>query len=181
MKDSVEEKIISPQSNISTLIYLYIEYQGARKLTATYGQNVLDQINIVSGRIHTNFNQLGTDTGRLSSGGKDKSAGIKYLNFQNFPNDPETRACFVSNKGNKWISSDYSGQESRIIADVTNDKAMLDLFNHGCGDVHSLTAYMSYPKIIPRDTQIEDIKHKFHEQRQDAKGVEFAINKIIYS
>lgn len=176
MKDSVEEKVIAPQSNISSIIYLYLEYAGARKLTSTYGQNVLDQINKVSGRLHTNFNQLGTDTGRLSSGGKDKSAGIDYLNFQNFPHDPETRACFVSEKGYKWISCDYSGQESRIIADVTNDKAMLDLFNNGCGDVHSLTAYMSYPKIIPRDTQIEDIKHKFHDQRQDAKGVEFAIN-----
>lgn len=176
MKDSIEEKVIAPQSNISSIIYLYLEYAGARKLTSTYGQNVLDQINKVSRRLHTNFNQLGTDTGRLSSGGKDKSAGIDYLNFQNFPNDPETRACFVSERGYKWISCDYSGQESRIIADVTNDKAMLDLFNHGCGDVHSLTAYMSYPKIIPRDIQIEDIKHKFHDQRQDAKGVEFAIN-----
>ena len=176
MKDSVEEKVIAPQANISSIIYLYLEYAGACKLTSTYGQNVLDQINKVSGRLHTNFNQLGTDTGRLSSGGKDKSANIDYLNFQNFPNDPETRACFVADKGYKWVSCDYSGQESRIIADVTDDRAMLDLFNHGCGDVHSLTAYMSYPKIIPRDTQIEDIKHKFHDQRQDAKGVEFAIN-----
>ena len=177
MKDSVEEKVIAPQSHMSSIISLYLEYAGARKLTSTYGQNVLGQINRVSGRLHTNFNQLGTDTGRLSSGGKDKSAGIDYLNFQNFPHDPETRACFVSERGYKWISCDYSGQESRIIADVTDDKAMLDLFNDGCGDVHSLTAYMSYPNIIARDTRIEDIKHKFPDQRQDAKGVEFAINK----
>lgn len=176
MKESVEEKVIAPQAHLSSIIYLYLEYSGACKLTSTYGQNVLDQINKVSGRLHTNFNQLGTDTGRLSSGGNDKKVGIKYLNFQNFPHDPETRACFISAKGNKWISCDYSGQESRIIADVTNDKAMLDLFNYGCGDVHSLTAYMSYPKIIPRDTKVEDIKHLFPEQRQDAKGVEFSIN-----
>lgn len=176
MKDSVEEKVIAPQSHMSSIISLYLEYAGARKLTSTYGQNVLDQINRVSGRLHTNFNQLGTDTGRLSSGGKDKAAGIEYLNFQNFPHDQETRACFVSERGYKWISCDYSGQESRIIADVTDDKAMLDLFNDGCGDVHSLTAYMSYPNIIARDTRIEDIKHKFPDQRQDAKGVEFAIN-----
>ena len=76
----------------------------------------------------------------------------------------------------KWISCDYSGQESRIIADITNDKALLDLFNHGCGDVHSLVAYMSYPHIIPRETKVEDIKGLFHDQRQDAKGIEFSIN-----
>lgn len=64
IKDSIEEKVIAPQAHLSTLIYLYIEYQGAKKLTSTYGQNVIDQINEVSHRIHTNFNQLGTDTGK---------------------------------------------------------------------------------------------------------------------
>lgn len=176
MKDSTEAKVIEPQKDKSTLAYLYIQYKGATKVTSTYGQNVLNQINKVSGRIHTNFNQLGCDTGRLSSGGKDKANKIDYLNFQNFPNDVETRACFVSSPNMKWISCDYSGQESRIIADITNDKALLDLFNTGSGDVHSLVAYMSYPNIIPRDTKVEDIKHLFHGQRQDAKGIEFAIN-----
>lgn len=175
LKDSIEEKVIAPQAHLSTLIYLYIEYQGAKKLTSTYGQNVLDQINKVSKRVHTNFNQLGTDTGRLSSGGKDKANGLEYLNFQNFPHDAETRACFVAGKGMKWISCDYSGQESRIIADLTDDKAMLDLFNYGSGDIHSLVAKMTWPDAIG-DCPIEDIKSKFHEYRQEAKGVEFAIN-----
>ena len=40
--------------------------------------------------------------------------------------------------------------------------------------VHSLVAKMSYPQIIG-DTPIEEIKVKFPEQRQDAKGIEFAI------
>ena len=175
MKDSIEEKVIAPQAHLSTLIYLYIEYQGAKKLTSTYGQNVLDQINEVSRRLHTNFNQLGTDTGRLSSGGKDKSNNLEYLNFQNFPNDAETRACFVSNIGMKWISCDYSGQESRIIADITDDPAMLDLFNNGCGDVHSLVAKMSYPDIVT--CPVEEVKEKFHSIRNDVKSqVEFPIN-----
>lgn len=179
LKDSIEEKVIAPQSSLSTLIYLYIEYKGAGKVTSTYGQNVLDQINPVSNRLHTNFNQLGTDTGRLSSGGKDKSAGVEYLNFQNFPNDAETRACFVADKGMKWISCDYSGQESRIIADISNDKAMLDLFNYGCGDVHSLVAKMSYPDIVT--CPVEEVKKKFHSIRNDVKSqVEFPINKITY-
>lgn len=175
MKDSIEEKVIAPQAHLSTLIYLYIEYQGAKKLTSTYGQNVIDQINEVSRRLHTNFNQLGTDTGRLSSGGKDKSNNLEYLNFQNFPHDAETRACFVSGAGMKWISCDYSGQESRIIADITNDPAMLDLFNNGCGDVHSLVAKMSYPDIVT--CPVEEVREKFHSIRNDVKSqVEFPIN-----
>ena len=121
------------------------------------------------------LNQLGTDTGRLSSGGKDKANGIEYLNFQNFPADSETRACFIAGKGMKWISCDYSGQESRIIADVTNDPAMIDLFNNGCGDIHSLVAKMAYPDVIG-DCPVEQIKKKFKHWRSKAKGVEFGIN-----
>ena len=59
-----------------------------------------------------------------------------------------------------------------FIASVSNDKSMIDLFETGCGDVHSLVAYMSYPNIIPRSTRIEDIKKLYHEQRQEAKGIE---------
>lgn len=175
IKDSIESKVIEPQQDKSSIAYLYLQYKAAKKVTSTYGQNVINQINSVSGRIHTNFNQLGTDTGRLSSGGKDKENGIDYLNFQNFPADSETRACFVADKGMKWISCDYSGQESRIIADVTNDPAMIDLFNNGCGDIHSLVAKMAYPDIIG-DCPIEQIKKKFKHWRSEAKGVEFGIN-----
>lgn len=99
-------------------------------------------------------------TVRLSSGGKDKEHNIEYLNFQNFPSDTETRSCFVSEPGYKWISCDYSAQESRIIADISNDQAMLDLFNKGCGDMHSLVAKMTYPDKVG-DCPVEEIKHKF--------------------
>ena len=112
---------------------------------------------------------------RLSSGGKDKENETEYLNFQNFPRDTETRSCFIAEPGFKWISCDYSAQESRIIGELSKDKAILDLFNHGCGDMHSLVAKMAYPNIIG-NCPIEDIKDKFKYYRQEAKGVEFAIN-----
>lgn len=92
--------------------------------------------------------------------------------MQNLPHDEETRACFTAEEGNVWLSTDYQSQESRLIASVSNDKSMIDLFETGCGDVHSLVAYMSYPNIIPRSTKIEDIKKLYHEQRQEAKGIE---------
>ena len=99
--------------------------------------------------------------------------------MQNLPHDPETRACFTSEEGKAWLSADYQSQESRIIASVSKDKAMIDLFEEGCGDVHSLVAYMSYSNVIPRDTKIEDIKKLYHNERQEAKGIEFAINPYI--
>lgn len=62
------------------------------------------------------------------------------------------------------------------MASIANDQAIIKELTEGSGDIHSLTAYMSYHEI-PRDTPIKDIKKKFHHLRQEAKGIEFAINK----
>lgn len=170
-KKSIEANVLKPQKNDFPIIPIFLEYQEAAKVVSTYGQNWLDAINPKTGRIHVDFHSIGTDTARVSSGG-----GVWKLNIQNLPNDPETRACFTSEEGNAWLSADYQSQESRIIASVSKDEKMIDLFEHGCGDVHSLVAYMSYPSMIPRDTKIEDIKKLYHNWRQKAKSIEFAIN-----
>lgn len=174
-KDSIDAKILKPQSSKCSLIPVYLKYKEAVKVTSTYGQNFLDQINPTSGRIHTNYQQLGADTTRITSGGKDKSANKEYVNLLNLPSDPETRACFTAESGNKWISIDYSGQETYLMASIANDKAIINELTNGSGDIHSLTAYIAYPEI-PRDTPIKDIKKLYHNLRQNAKGIEFAIN-----
>ena len=169
-KKSINEKILSPQVKDFPILETYLEYKEASKVVSTYGQNWLNAINPISGRIHVELHSIGTDTSRVSSGG-----GQYKLNQQNLPNDAVTRACFTAEKGNIWLSCDYSGQESRLLASVSKDKAMIDLFEQD-GDIHSLVAYMSYPEIIPRNTDIKDIKKLYHHARQDAKGIEFSIN-----
>ena len=174
-KDSIDAKTLKPQKAKCSLIPLYLEYKEAVKVTSTYGENFLKQINPVSGRIHTNFQQLGADTTRITSGGKDKSKNIEYLNLLNLPADEETRACFIAEENNKWISIDYTGQETYLMASIANDEAIIKELTEGSGDIHSLTAFMSYHEI-PRDTPIKEIKSKYHNFRQEAKGIEFAIN-----
>ena len=171
MKESVDAKVIEPQKDKSDIAPIYLEYKAAAKVVGTYGENFLDQVNPVSGRIHTHYNQLGADTTRITSGGKDKSNKIEYVNLLNLPSDEETRACFVAEKGNKWISIDYSGQETYLMASIANDEAIIKELTEGSGDIHSLTAYMAYPEI-PRDTPIKEIKKKYHNLRQEAKGIE---------
>ena len=109
IKDSIDAKVLKPQKDKCSLIPIYLEYKEAVKVTSTYGENFLKQINPVSHRIHTNYSQMGADTTRITSGGKDKYNRIEYVNLLNLPADAETRACFVAEKGNKWISIDYSG------------------------------------------------------------------------
>lgn len=165
-KKSVDIKLVEPQASKSPLIPIYIKYKKAAIIVNTFGQKFLNLINPVTGRIHANFNQLGTDTGRLSSTGP---------NLQNLPHDAQTRACFVSDKGNRWISADYSGQESYLMASMANDEAMLDELINGSGDLHSLTAKMVFQQI-PRDMPLKDIKKNFKDLRQEAKGYEFCFN-----
>lgn len=135
-RDSVSSKLIETQLDVSPIAKIYLQYIEAHKIVTTYGQNWLNAINPVTGRVHPEFNQIGTDTARLSSGG-----GPYKLNGQNIPHDAETRACFVAEKGNKFISADYAGQESQLIASVSNDEAMIDLFTNGCGDRVYVTLY----------------------------------------
>ena len=172
-KKSVAAEVIKSQRHICPeLTDAYVAFKKAEKVCDSFGEKWLKAINQKTGRIHADFHQLGTDSARLSCGG-----GESAVNLQQLPRDAETRACFVCEKGNRFISEDYQSQESRIIASVANDAAMLHIYDPGeCGDMHSLVAYMSYPDQIPRDTKIEDIAGLFKPLRQEAKTVEFAIN-----
>lgn len=177
IKKSVDATIIEGQKNVHPIAEVYLEFKAAQKVTSTYGQNFLDLINPVTGRLHTNFNQIGTDTHRYSSGGgEDKEVipgkKVPLVNLQNLPADAETRACFCAEKGNKWISADYSGEESVILANIAKDTAMIDLFTNGCGDLHSLVAKMVYPEEL-RDIPVEDVKRLRPDLRRKAKAPEF--------
>lgn len=92
-----------------------------------------------------------------------------YPQIQNLPNKDEVRACFISEEGNNFISIDYNSEESRLLASLSNDKGMLEVFEKGY-DMHSYVAYLIYPDKIPRDFDIRKIKDEFHDLRQAAKG-----------
>lgn len=167
-KKSIEEDLISPQADKFPIIKEFLRYQGASKVVSTYGQNWLNAINPNTGRVHVEFHPIGTDTSRVSSGG-----GIYKLNLQNLPHDPITRACFIAEKGNKWISCDYTGQESYLTASVANDKVMLDVLTSG-KDLHSEVARACWPEILGNLSD-KEIKSQYHDFRFEAKGVEFGI------
>lgn len=173
-KESIDAKSLAPQANKCSFIPLYLKYKEMAKLVGTYGQNVLKQVN-EDGRLYTKYNVIGTTTFRVSSGGEDN--GIKYVNMLNMPSDAFTRSCFIVEKGNKWISIDYQGQESVIMASISNDKAMIYELMEGEGDLHTLTAKMIYPEI-PKDMNAADVKKYYHKERQESKKAEFAVNPI---
>ena len=193
-KDSIDASVLKPQRDINPEFYdTYLAYSEANKVCTTYGQNYLNAINPKTNRVHTTFRSLGTDTGRLACGSQQQNTSLAklkglpcssktaprdtklkcaYPQLQNLPADELTRACFCAEKGNVWISRDYKGEESVLMADFSQDKAMMDVFLKG-EDMHSTVAYMLYVDDIPRDTSIKDIKKLYKHLRQEAKGPEF--------
>ena len=187
-RDSVDEKQLSVQKGIDdTFLKLYFDYKGAVKNVTSYGQTHLNLINPNTGRLHTEFKQIGTVTGRMSSGSNAKNrdlANLKnlpasevgFVNLQNLPARGEygkiARACFTAEDGNCFISSDFSSEESRIQADVWNEKSLLDAFEHGI-DTHNLYAKLCFPEEL-KDIDVRDVKKKRPDLRQAAKSAEFA-------
>lgn len=176
MKKSVDATVIEGQKSKHPIAEFYLRFKAAQKVVSTYGQNYLDLINPKTGRLHTSFNQIGTDTHRYSSGGGDDKEVIPgkkvpLVNLQNLPADVETRACFVAEDGNSWISIDYSGEESVILANIARDEAMLDIFRNK-GDLHSLVAKMVYPEKL-EGIDVKDVKKLRPDLRRKAKAPEF--------
>lgn len=185
-KDSVMEKHLKMQKGINDeFLKLYFDYQGYFKVVSSFGQGHLNAINPKTHRIHTVYKQLGAASGRMSCGSQQPNTELAqlnkvlpkdctYPNMQQLPADEATRGSFTAPEGYEWCSCDYSALESRLGADIYNEKAMLDEFLHGSGDMHSLCAYMVYKNEIPRDTPIKDIKRKYAHLRKAVKPIEFS-------
>ena len=116
------------------VITALIEYRKATKLLTTYGQKFIDENVQADGRIHTQFNQLGANTGRFSS---------KNPNLQNIPHQQIYRDPFIAEDGYKLICADYSGQEMALLAYISQEKNLIDAINNDI-DIHCMTASLIY-------------------------------------
>ena len=193
-KDSVEEDVLSVQKGVNDeFLSLYFGFKGASKTVSSYGQGHINLINPNTGRLHTEFKQFGTVTGRMSSGGSGKEGkqnkdlaklkglkgdDVRFVNLQNLPargdEGVRTRACFTSEPGNVFVSCDYSAEESRVSANVWNEKALKDAFDNGI-DTHNLYAKMCFPDEL-KDIDVKDVKKYRPDLRQAAKSAEFAVS-----
>jgi DNA polymerase-1 len=113
---------------------LILDYREVQKLKSTYVDVLPTRLNRTTGRIHTNFNQTGAATGRLSS---------SEPNLQNIPvrtpRGEEIRTGFVPGPGYRFVVADYSQIELRLMAHLSEDPAFIHAFRSG-GDIHRQTA-----------------------------------------
>src|SRR3989339_1641121 len=115
------------------IIPLISEYRELAKLQSTYAES-LPKLVEKDGRIHTSYNQTVTSTGRLSSSDPNLQNITIRTDLGN-----EIRKAFVSGRGKKLLSADYSQIELRIVSVIAKDKPFISAFLDGA-DIHRRTA-----------------------------------------
>ena len=148
------EEVLQQLKNKHEIVTDILEYRGLTKLLGTYIDTLPHLINPRTGHIHTSFNQTVTATGRLSSSDP---------NLQNIPirgeDGKEIRKAFVPEPGCLFFSADYSQIELRVMAHLSNDPQMIEVFREG-KDLHAATAANIYKKPIDEVTRDERTKSK---------------------
>jgi DNA polymerase-1 len=138
---------------------LILRHRILAKLKSTYA-DTLPNLADAESRLHTNFVQTGTATGRLSS---------REPNLQNIPIRDEEgrriREAFIARPGQVLISADYSQIELVILTHLSGDKNLIAAFQEG-KDVHARTAALIFG--IPE----EEVKP---DQRRMAKTINFGV------
>ena len=148
------EEVLQQLKNKHEIVADILEHRGLKKLIGTYVDALPKLINPRTGHIHTSFNQTVTATGRLSSSDP---------NLQNIPvrgeDGKEIRKAFVPEPGCLFFSADYSQIELRVMAHLSGDENMIEVFREG-KDLHAATAANIYKKAIEEVTRDERTKSK---------------------
>ena len=141
------------------LVSKILEYRQLAKLKSTYADGLANFIE-EDGRIHTNFQQTVTATGRLSS---------TDPNLQNIPIRMELgrmiRKVFLPKDGYVFVDADYSQIELRILAHMSGDEMLIQAYREA-QDIHRMTASQVFHTPFEEVTDL---------QRRNAKAVNFGI------
>ena len=155
--DSTRNWKLQPLAAQYPVIATLLEYRTVQKALTSYGQNMIELINPVTGRLHADFRQIGAPTGRFS---------CTNPNIQQVPHAVEYRRCFSGHpEGKKLVIADYSQIELRILAEFSGDTGFINAFNSGA-DLHRVTAAQVFNVAADQVTP---------DQRSFAKGLNFGV------
>jgi DNA polymerase-1 len=157
---STEASVMEALRGTHPIIELILKYRQLSKLKSTYVDALPALINHKTGRVHTNFNQTGTATGRLSSSDP---------NLQNIPVRGEIgnkiRRTIIAPPGAYLLSADYSQIDLRVLAHLSQDPGLIAAFAHD-EDIHATTASKIFGVPAIEVTS---------EMRRNAKTVNFGV------
>ena len=160
-KHSTAAAVLESIQNDHPIVKKVLQFRVLEKLRSTYVDALPHQINPQTGRIHCNFIQTGTATGRLA---------CQDPNLQNIPirskEGRTIREAFIpEHEGSSFLSADYSQIELRLLAHFSEDPMLIKAFTSG-EDIHTSTASLVFDTPLDQVTQ---------EMRFRAKAVNFGI------
>jgi len=157
---STAEPVLQELAEEYDLPKLILEHRSLSKLKSTYTDKLPLEVNDLTGRIHSSFQQAVAVTGRLSS---------TDPNLQNIPirtdEGRKVRKAFVAKKAYKLMAADYSQVELRIMAHLSGDPGLLTAFSSD-QDVHKATAADVFSTPLTKVTA---------NQRRSAKAINFGL------
>ena len=155
---STDATVLEKLEDAHPVVPLVLEHRTLSKLKSTYVDALPALVEAETGRVHTDFNQAVTATGRLSSSNP---------NLQNIPIRTEfsrrIRKAFLPQEGWQLISADYSQIELRILTHLSGEEVLVEAFRQG-EDVHALTARL-----------LLDKKEVSAEERRLGKTINFGV------
>lgn len=151
--NSTDKRTLNKLKKEHPVVPMILEWRAKSKLTQAFADKLPQAI--VDGRIHTSFNSVGTKTGRMSSSGP---------NLQQMPAKVGglIRNAFQAGPGRLLASIDFSQQELRVLAHVSQDETLLNLYRKGW-DVHSMTATGMWNRKHPE----EQVEYETFEYRRE--------------
>lgn len=156
MVDNTAETTLSMQAAEYPVVAKVLKQRKVAKSVSTFGPAYPGKwIHPVTGRVHTNLYAM-LASGRYSS---------SKPNLQQIPRDPRFRRCFRAAPGKRLVAADYGGIEMRIVCEISEDEALLEIFLTG-QDAHYATASIVMDKPVEEVTKAE---------RQFAKPVNFGL------
>ena len=145
IKDTKAETLRAVKTDLTDTL---VQHNMITKLSTSFGESFLDNINNKTGRIHSSIWQI-LSTGRISSSSP---------NLLNIPSKGKLgsviRSCFIPQDGYKIVGGDYSGFELRIIAEYSQDPLWVKTFNDG-EDLHSILCAKTF------GIELEEVNNKF--------------------
>jgi DNA polymerase-1 len=159
-------------------VYHLARYKAAEKLISAFYETLPKFID-EDGMLRPDFNDTGTETGRMSSS-KPNFQQIPKVGDAHLKDFPKIRECFAALPGHKLIACDYSGQELRVLAHLSGEEKLIQTFVDG-KDLHLDTANNFFnlgikeEDLYKRSPNYEATEAQFKFERNKAKAINFGI------
>lgn len=168
-KPTLNQIALSEFDNNDSTLRLYRE-RAKIETRLEHVTKLIDNINPITHRIHSGYNQFGANSGRFTSSGSPKTVKTKQktvfaVNLQQIPRSKAFRECFVAAEGFKLVICDWAQIELRLGAELINIPQMKQAFINKI-DLHTMTASLIYKKDLSEVTK---------EERQEGKTLNFAL------